>query len=79
MSCIVIFLSPSGKNSPIFFETEECDQCVCVFSLNPMEIGLLQALEESTRSNKKIVVCLLALPTSKARILCLDSLYSIVA
>jgi hypothetical protein len=46
------------------------------FFFNSMEIGLSllpQALEESTRSNKKIVVHLLALPT-KARILCLDSL-----
>jgi len=49
---------------------------VFVFFFNPMEIGLSllpQALEESTRSNKQIVVRLLALPT-KARILCLDSL-----
>jgi hypothetical protein len=31
MSCIVIFLTPKGKNSPIFFLTQECDQCVCFF------------------------------------------------
>jgi hypothetical protein len=76
MSCIVIVFVSKWQKFANFFLKLRSVTSVFVFFFNPMEIGLPllpQALEVSTRSNKKIAVRLLALPT-KARILCLDSL-----